>query len=284
MLPFELHTPTSLEEALDLLYRFGSDARPIAGGTALVLFMEQRLVQPGHLVSLNRVAGLDRIETENGTLRVGATVRHRSVETSETVRRGWPLLAQAYHEVATVRIRNAATVGGGLAHADPSMDPPATHVVLNARVQISSKNGTRELPVEQLFRDYFETTLEPGELITGVTIPRPSPNLRTAYLKFLPRTADDYPTVGVAVGLDVANGRCIDARIALNAAGPTTVRATAAENVLRGQTLTPALLRDAAATVPPFTDPTSDHHGSASYKRRMAETFTRRALEKALSS
>lgn len=282
MLPFALYSPSSLEEALDLLEQHGDEARPIAGGTALVLFMEQRLVRPAYLVNLNQVVGLGQIASENGSLRIGATVRHRAVETSAEVRKGWPLLAEVYHQVATVRIRNVATVGGGLAHADPSMDPPPSFIVLDARAQVASRKGTREVPVEDLFRGYFETVLEPGELISGVVVPRSSPNLKTAYVKFLPRTADDYPTVGVAVGLEIENGRCVDARIALNAVGPTTIRATAAEDVLRGQALTPELLREAAATVPPLTDPTSDHRGTASYKRRMAEVFTRRALEKAL--
>lgn len=282
MLPFALYSPSSLEEALDLLEQHGDEARPIAGGTALVLFMEQRLVRPAYLVNLNQVVGLGQIASENGSLRIGATVRHRAVETSAEVRKGWPLLAEVYHQVATVRIRNVATVGGGLAHADPSMDPPPSFIVLDARAQVASRKGTREVAVEDLFRGYFETVLEPGELISGVVVPRSSPNLKTAYVKFLPRTADDYPTVGVAVGLEIENGRCVDARIALNAVGPTTIRATAAEDVLRGQALTPELLREAAATVPPLTDPTSDHRGTASYKRRMAEVFTRRALEKAL--
>ena len=117
-----------------------------------------------------------------------------------------------------------------------------------------------------------------------MVVPRPQRNLRTAYLKFLPRTADDYATVAVAVAIDVTDGQIRDARIALNAAGPTPIRALPAEDVLRGQKATPELLREAAATVPPLVDPVSDHRGSANYKRRMAEVFTRRALEKALES
>lgn len=284
MIPFELHTPSTLDEAFDLLDRYGDDARPIAGGTALVLLMEQRLVRPGHLISLGRISGLDGIAAQNGEVQIGATVHHRSVETNPDVRAGWPLLAEAYRRVATVRVRNVATVGGGLAHADPNQDPPASMIALNARVRVASKGSTREVPVEEFFRDYYETVLEPGEIITGVSIPRPAEGLRTAYIKFLPRTADDYPTVGVAVAVQMTGGRCADARIALNAVGPTVVRARAAEDVLRGQTPSPELLRAAAATVPVLTDPISDHRGSANYKSRMSEVFTRRALEQALAS
>jgi carbon-monoxide dehydrogenase medium subunit len=281
MIPFTLHTPTTLDEALDLLDRYGDDARPIAGGTALVLLMQQRLVRPEHLINLARVKELSAIEVSNGELRVGALVHHRVLENNAQAQQGWPLLTYTYRRVATVRIRNVATVGGGLAHADPNQDPPATYIVLNARVGIASKGGRREIPAEELFTGYYETSLQPGELITHVTVPRAERPLRTAYLKFLPRTADDYATVAVSVALDMDDGRCRDVRIALNSAGPTPIRARPAEDTLRGQTLTPELLRAAAATVPPLTDPVSDHRGSANYKSRMAEVFVRRALEQA---
>jgi aerobic carbon-monoxide dehydrogenase medium subunit len=283
MVPFELHVPTTLDEALDLLDRHGEDARPIAGGTALTLLMQQRLVLPGHLVSLGRVGELARTETTNGTLRIGAGVTHRTLEKNADVRSTWPLLTDTYHRVATVRIRNVATVGGGLAHADPNQDPPAAYIALEARVGVASKRGQREIPADELFAGYYETVLEPGEIITHVLVPRPERPLKTAYLKFLPRTADDYPTVGVAVALDVVDGRCQDVRIGISAAGPTPIRARPAEDVLRGQTLNEELLRAAAATVPPITDPVTDHRGSANYKSRMAEVFVRRALERALA-
>ncbi len=283
MLPFQLHTPTTLDEALDLLDRYGEDARPIAGGTALVLLMQQRLVRPEHLVSLNRIEELNRVEA-NGSLRVGAAVIHRRVEKDPAIQQGWPLLAKTYQHVATVRIRNMATVGGGLSHADPNQDPPAMYVCLNARVVARSKKGQREIPVEEFFQGYYETSLAEGELLTHVVVPRPASNLKTAYIKFLPRTADDYPTVAAAAAVELgADGKITDARIALNAVGPTVVRAREAEDILRGQTPSQELFRSAAATVPPLTDPTSDHRGSANYKSRMAEVFTRRVLEQALA-
>src|SRR5438552_4263328 len=132
MIPFELHTPTTLSEALQLLNQYGDDARPMSGGTALVLLMQQRLVRPEHVVSLAAIPELNQLKASNGTLEIGGTVQHRRVETDANVKQRWPLLAEAYRRVATVRIRNVATVGGGLAHADPSMDPPAALIVLNA--------------------------------------------------------------------------------------------------------------------------------------------------------
>src|SRR5438874_6811657 len=224
MIPFTLHTPTTVSEALDLMERYGEDAQLMAGGTALVLLMEQRLVRPEHVISLGRIKELGAIEAHNGSLRVGSLVRHRVLENNPMAQEGWPLLTYTYRRVATVRIRNVATIGGGLAHADPNQDPPATYIALNARVGIASKSGRREVPVEELFTGYYETSLQPGELITDVTVPRPERPLRTAYLKFLPRTADDYATVAVSVALDMEDGRCRDARIAINSAGPTAIR------------------------------------------------------------
>jgi carbon-monoxide dehydrogenase medium subunit len=284
MLPFELHQPSSTSEAIDLLDRYGEDARPIAGGTALVLLMQQRLVRPEHLVSLNRIRELDNVEAD-GQLRVGAAVIQRRMESDQSIRKNWPLLAQTYQRVATVRIRHMATVGGGLSHADPNMDPPATLVCLDAKVVVQSKSGTREIPIEDFYTGYYETALQPGEIVTHLVVPRPSASLKTAYIKFLPRTADDYPTVAAATAVTLGpDGKIADARLALNAVGPTVVRAKEAENILKGQTPSDEVFRAAAATVPPLTDPTSDHRGSANYKKRMSEVFARRVLEQALNN
>jgi aerobic carbon-monoxide dehydrogenase medium subunit len=280
MIPFELHSPTTLNEAFDLLERYGDDARALSGGTALILLMQQRLARPEHLVSLARIPELHQVDA-NGSLKIGAGVRHQELVKNAQVKQGWPLLNQTYSRVATVRIRNMATVGGGLAHADPNQDPPAMYIALDAKVGVASKRGTRELSIEELMVGYYETSLEPGEVITHVSVPKPARPLKTAYLKFLPRTEDDYATVAVAVAMDVENGVCRDVRIALNAANSFPVHATTAEDVLRGQRLTPELMREAAATVPALCDPIGDHRGSANYKRRMAEVFVRRALEQA---
>jgi carbon-monoxide dehydrogenase medium subunit len=280
---FTFHSPTSLEEAFDLLDRHREDARLIAGGTALLLLMKQRLTQPRHLISLAAIAGLDRLEVKDGALHIGSTCSHRAVETSPLVQRGWPLLAETYRHVATVRIRNAATVGGGLAHADPNQDPPPSLIVLGASVQIRSRRGERTLPVEALATGYYETALQPGEVLTGVVVPPLPPAGGTAFIKLLPRTADDYATVSVAalVRLD-PQGRCQEARVALGSAGPVPVRARRTEDALQRQRLTPTVIREAAELTKEAVDPLDDFRGSASYKRDMAAVMTRRALEGAL--
>lgn len=283
MIPFEYRTPRTLDQALAHLREFGEDARPLAGGTALVLMMRQRLIRPACLVNIRGVAGLDRIEHANGTVEIGACATHRDVETSALVRARLPVLADTYHHVGTIRIRNVATVGGGLAHADPNQDAPVTLLALGARVRVRGPQGERQVALDDFFTDYYQTSLAAGELVAGVSVPVLGPRTGAAFLKFLPRTADDYGTVTAAasVTLDAAGERCEAARIALGCVGTTPVRAAAAEGLLRGQRLTDDLLRAAGDAVKGGLDPISDHRGSAAYKREMAAVFLGRAVRAA---
>ncbi len=286
MIDFQFHLPHSLEDAFALLSAYGDDARLMSGGTALVLQLKQRFSQPGHVIGLRRIPGLDDIEETgdgSGSIRIGALCSQRRVETSPRLAARLPLVAQAYHQVATPRIRSMATVGGGLAHGDPNQDPPPALIALNAAVILSAAKGeSRILPVEELFLDYFDTDVRPGEIITGLVIPPAPAGSGAAYLKFLPRTADDYATVSAAAVIVAdADGNCQEARIVLGSVGLTPIRASAAENLLRGQPLTDANIRAAAATVPDVVDPLEDHRGSVDYKREMAGVFTRRAINRA---
>lgn len=286
MIPFEYRTPKTLKEVHQELKEFGTDAKLIAGGTALVIMMKQRLVRPSCLISLRSVRGLNGIAQKDGGLRIGGLSTHREVETSSLVRRQVPLLAETYRHVATIRVRNIATVGGGLAHADPNQDPPPTLIALGATVKASSANSSRVIPLEGFFTDYYETVLKPDEIITEIFVPRLPPNSGSAYLKFLPRTADDYATVSAVavVTLDRARKIFTDVRIALGSVGTTPIRALEAEAVLRGQPVKPEGLREAAEKAKKIVDPVSDFRGSAAYKREMAGVFVRRALEAALNN
>lgn len=284
---FEFHQVGDLDQAFALLDMHGDDARLMSGGTALVLQMKQRFSQPGHVVGLTRIPGLGSVEEMgDASVRIGALCTQRQVENHPLVAERLPLVATAYGHVATPRIRNMATVGGGLAHGDPNQDPPPALIALGASVILSSANGgERIVPAEELFIDYFETDVRPGEIITGLVVPPAPAGAGTAYLKFLPRTADDYATVSVAavVSPDGAGG-CQDVRIALGSVGLTPIRATAAEDALRGQSLTDDNIRAAAALVPDVVDPLDDHRGSAEYKREMAGVFTRRAIVQAIAN
>ena len=280
---FEYAAPRTLDEALAVLGEHGDEARVIAGGTALVTMMRQRLLSPGYLVSLREISGLDRIEAANGDVGIGALVTHREVETSPLVQERIPVLADTFRRVASVRIRNMATVGGALAHADPNQDPPVTLIALGARVEIRGAGGRRELPVEEFFHDYYESALEPGEVVTGVVVPRLPAASGAAYVKFLPRTADDYATVAVAatVSLEPDGERCRAARIALGSVGVTPIRALAAEGLLVGQQLGAELLLAAGEAIKGAVDPLNDHRGSAAYKKEMAAVMVGRALTQA---
>ena len=286
MIPFEYRTPKSLKEVHQELKEFGADAKLIAGGTALVIMMKQRLVRPSSLISLRMVRGLNGIAEKDGALRIGGLATHREVETSTLVRRRVPLLAETYRHVATIRVRNMATVGGGLAHADPNQDPPPTLMVLGAILKASSADGSRVIPLEEFFTDYYETVLKPDEIITEVSVPRLPANSGGAFVKFLPRTADDYATVSAAavVTLDRARKIFTDVCIALGSVGTTPIRAREAEAVLRGQPVKREALREAAEKVRQAVDPVSDFRGSAAYKKEMAVVFVRRALEMALDN
>jgi carbon-monoxide dehydrogenase medium subunit len=286
MIPFEYRTPKTLKEVHATLKEFGPDAKIVAGGTALIIMMKQRLVRPSCLVSLRSVRGLNGIEVKDGGLSIGGMVTHREIETSSLVRRRLPLLAETYHHVATIRVRNMATVGGGLAHADPNQDPPPSLIALGATVKASSANGNRTIPLDSFFTDYYETVLNPDEIITELFVPRLPPNSGAAYLKFLPRTADDYATVSAAAVLTLDKNKKIinDVRIALGSVGTTPIRATAAEAVLRGQPLKAEAFAEAGEKAKEAVDPISDFRGSAGYKKEMAAVFVRRALDRALAN
>lgn len=276
--PFELRRASSVAEAVELLAL--EDAHALAGGTALVLLMKQGLLHPARIVSLAGLRELDGIErAPDGDLRIGALVTHRVIERSPLVRRHCPALAEAFARVATPRIRAQATIGGSLAHADPAQDPPPMLMALGAAAVLESTAGRRTLPVEELFVDFFETRIGRAELVREIVVPPLAPGSRATYLKYLPRTEDDYATVAVAavVTLD-ADRRCADIRVALGAAGPTALRARRTEDALRGEVMTPERIREATAMVRDEVDPLEDARGSIAYKREMARVWTERAL------
>ncbi len=288
MIDFEFHNAASLEQAMEMLDRYGDDARLMAGGTALVLQMKQRFAQPGYVIGLRPLAvrdGLGGIEETDAALRIGSLCTLRRLEDSALLRDRVPLLADAVSRVATRRIRSMATIGGGLVNGDPNQDPPPALMALDASVELTSSTGARTCAVEDLFIDYYDTDVQPGEVLTAINVPVPAGNTAGAYLKFLPRTAEDYATVAVAAVVSRnGDGDCRDIRIALGAVGTTPIRARAAEDLLRGQPLSEDAIRAAAATVPDAVDPLDDFRGSADYKREMSAVFTRRAMTQAVAA
>ncbi len=282
---FDLYRPRSLEEALTLVQTH-EDAHLMAGATALVLLMRQGLVRPSVVISL-RDAGLGGIRREaDGSLWLGATTTIREAEESADVRAHCGALAEAFGHVATVRVRDQATVGGNLAHADPAQDPPPMLLALGAEAELARYGGARRrVPLDELLVGLFETSIEPGEVMTGVRVPPLAAGTRAAYVKFLPRTEDDYATVSVAAVVRVTDGTIADARIALGSVGQTALRARRAEEALRGVPAAGAdgRIAEIAALVRDEIDPIDDIRGSAAYKREMARVWTQRAVRSLLS-
>lgn len=283
MRDFQFHTPSTLAEAHSLLSDYGEEARVISGGTGLINMMKQDLIYVDHLVSLQNVDGLNYIRATGEGLQIGGRTTQQEMATSSVVHENNPLLTETYGEVATVRVRNAATVGGGVAHGDPAQDPPPTLLVLDASIHVASKDGERTVKARDgWFVDYYTTGVEEGEIVTGITVPAAPANAKTTYIKFLPRTADDYPTVAVSALGVVDGGIVTDVRVGLGAVNSTAVYADTVAGVLVGKEPTADLVREAAETVRDLCAPTPDFRGSAEYKTDMAVVFTRRALTRVL--
>ncbi len=277
MTPFELAEPRSLREAVASLDAKDPSVRPISGGTALMLMIKAGVLRPSRLVSLGKL-GLAGIQTgPGGELRVGATTSLRAIEKSEVVRKGWPVIARTLRTLSNVRVRNVATVGGHLAHADPHMDLPPVLSALGARVTIAGPAGERSIPVEEISTGYLETSLGLNELITLLEVP-PLGGRSAAYLKCTTRSADDWPAVGVAVVLLLENDLIREASVVISAATDKPTRLAAVERILLGRKIDENLL-DEAATQELSIE--GDLHGSAAYKKQLIRVYLRRALHEA---
>jgi aerobic carbon-monoxide dehydrogenase medium subunit len=279
MTTFRYLEPTDVGEAVALLVAADGEAHLLAGGTALVPLLTTGYVQPSLVIGMRRLPGLRRIERTGGALVIGGLATHAEIAASPLVQSGWPLLAAACASVGTVRIRNQATIGGNVVHADPNQDPPPALLVLDASARAQGPDGQRQVPLGELFVDVFETSLAPSEVLLDVTVPPVPPGSRTAYRKFLPRSQDDYATVAVAALVRLgSDGRVADARVALGGVGARPLRATAVEEALVGRHPTSAVLAAAAAVVESAIDPIADVRGSAGYKRAMARVWVERTL------
>jgi aerobic carbon-monoxide dehydrogenase medium subunit len=268
MSPFELAEPASLAQALSLLD--GEGARPLSGGTALMLMMKAGVLRPTRLVSLGKL-DLHGIESD-GELRIGAMTTLGALERSGAVKKGWPVIARTLRTLSNVRVRNVATVGGALAHADPHMDLPPLLTALGARATITGPGGERSVPVEALYAGYLENTLKRNELITRVTVPALGKR-RAAYLKCTTRSADDWPAVGMAVVIDGD-----DVRVVVSAATDRPTRLVSAEKILRQNPNAIQQAGEAAAEEVPIE---SDLHGSAAYKKQLIRVYLARAIHEA---
>ena len=279
--PFEYFVPERIPDVLALLEEHGEDAKILAGGQSLVPMMNLRLVRPKVLIDINHVAGLSYIRQSNGDLRIGAMTRHRDVERSPLVARLNGLLFEGIRYIGHSAIRSRGTVGGSIVHADPTAELPLMLAALDGAVRVVGPSGGRTIRWDELFRGYFTTSIEPGEICEEVVLPVLPPEAGWGFEEFTHRVGD-FAIVAVAaiVQLD-AGRRCKVAKVAVGGAGATPVRVRAAEQFLIGETLTGPLLSEAARIVSREVDPESDLHASDAFRRHLAGTMAARALRSA---
>lgn len=280
---FDYRAPTSLAEALDLLRQHGDDAKVMAGGQSLIPLLKLRFAAPAILVDIGRVPGLTGIEAEADALRVGARTRHVDVERDAGLDRRCPILRDAAPQIADPLVRNRGTVGGSLCHADPAGDWGSVMLALDAQLVAASAAGERVIPAADFFQGPFTTALRPDEVLTEVRIPAAPPGRRAsgAYLK-LERKVGDFATVGVAVQVQLADGRVERAGIGLTAVGSSSLKALEAERALAGREPTAEAIAEAARLAAEAAEPRDDLRGSAAYKRDMVRVFVQRGLRTAL--
>jgi CO/xanthine dehydrogenase FAD-binding subunit len=281
--PFEYFAPTSVEEALSHLAKYGYDAKVLAGGQSLVPMMNFRLVQPSVLVDLNNIPDLAYIKPdENGGLRLGAMVRHHQVEIDPLVEKRAPLLHGTMPNIAFPQVRNRGTFGGSVSHADPSAELPSVSMALDGRFRLRSQNGERWVPAGEFFVGLFTTVLEPDELLVEVALPSMPARSGWSFME-VARRPHDFALAGVAtvVRLDEAS-RCEEARIVFLSAGDGPMLAQRAVESLKGQPPTAESIRTAAEiATSEEIDPSSDIHATAEFRRHLANVLCRRALEQA---
>jgi carbon-monoxide dehydrogenase medium subunit len=279
---FEYHAPASVDDALALLARHGGDAKLLAGGQSLMPLLNFRLARPAALVDLNRIPSLAYIREHDGHVVLGAMTRQRAIEFSSVVARRLPLLTEATRWVGHLPIRSRGTIGGSLAHADPSAEYPAVLAALDGRVVARGPRGERVLSAGELFQTYLTTSLAADEVLVEVRFPATPEGAGYAFEEFS-RRRGDFAIVGVAALIVREGRRCATARLAIAGAAPVPARVREAEEILEREGLGEPAIAAAAARAAELVDPDSDIHASAAYRRNLTRVLTQRALRRAIA-
>jgi carbon-monoxide dehydrogenase medium subunit len=273
--------PNTIPEAIGFLQEYGDDAKILSGGQSLIPMMKFRLARPSYLIDINRISGLSYIKEEGGYLKIGGLTREAELENSLLIHSKYPIIFDTARVIADPQVRNMATLAGNLAHGDPANDHPATMLALGAQVVAVGPKGERVLPIESFFVTLFTTELQHDEIVSEIRIPTPEPRSGGAYLK-LERKVGDFATAGVAVQLTLdGGGICQKVGIGLTNVGATPVKASKAEEFLRGKKLDEAAIAQASQFAADDAQPNSDLRGPAEYKKGLVNELTRRALVRA---
>jgi carbon-monoxide dehydrogenase medium subunit len=275
--PFAYFAPSALDEALDILADRGREARVLAGGQSLIPLMNFRAVSPAALVDIGRIPGLDRIEAENGAIRIGCMVRQRAAEYAPLIGERLPLLREAIGWIGSLPVRSRGTICGSLAHADPAAELPTVMKVLDAEILARSATRSRTIAVEDFFRGAFVTTLAADEMIVALRVPAMRPGAGFAFQEFAQRRG--APTIAaVAVMLERAGARCTKARIAAAGVGPVPIRLFTPEGIVERSGPSDEAIEAASELAAEMVDPISDLHASADFRRHLTQVLVKRAL------
>jgi carbon-monoxide dehydrogenase medium subunit len=279
MREFEFLEPASVAEASRMLADLGDECRVMAGGTALMLAMRQRMLMPSHIISVARIESLRGIDFDPARgLRIGALARHVDVADSPLVQRHYPMLAAMAAQVANPQVRHQGTLGGNLCYADPATDPPTCLMALGATVVLGSSRGERVLTIEDFLVDYYATAMEPDEVLVEIRVPAPAQDLSGLHTRFLRTAAEHRPLVSIALAVRGAGAQCREARLVVGASTPIPCRVPRAEAFLVGKTVTPDVAAQAAEIVAADISPVSDNRGSADFRRDMVRVVARRTI------
>ena len=274
---FEILEPKSVQAACKMLSE-EEGVKLIAGGTALLILIKHGILLPKTLINLKKIKGAAEIAySPKDGLRIGGLASIFDVESSPVVRQHYPLLAEACHVVANIRIRNMATIGGNLAHADSQSDPPAALVALDASVEMTNRSRSRSAKLSDFLLGTYETGLEADELLTAILVPPPAPDTKATYMKFTTRSSEDRPCAGVAALVRCSNGICEEARVVVGAVSPAPVIVTD-QSLVKGKKLSPELISEIARKAGEAVDPVEDLRGPVDYKRQLVRVLVRRAL------
>ncbi len=285
---FEYLSPTSVEDALALLEKYGEDAKILAGGQSLLPIMKLRLAAFPYVVDISRIDGLKRIRESDDIVHIGSMVTTAAIAESDIIRKRLPVLAETALQIADLQVRNMGTVGGNLAHGDPGNDLPAMMMALGAKLVLAGRGTTRTVESSSFYVDSYQTAIEPGEILTGVDVPLPSGQWGGAYVKHKRRSGDfSLAAVACVVELD-GSGAISRAGIGLTSLGPTPTRSRDAERYLVGKRLGDLSAESAGIEIAKASDlvvrsvdPPSDTYGSAEFKRTILRIIATEAIEKA---
>jgi aerobic carbon-monoxide dehydrogenase medium subunit len=279
---FDYSSPKSVSEAIALLKQHGSDAKILAGGQSLIPLMKLRLAAPKHLIDINGIADLSYIRESDGHLAIGAMTRESELDSSDLIKKKYPIIADTASVIGDPLVRNRATVGGNLAHADPANDHPATMLALETNVIATGPKGKRTIPISGFFTGLFTTALAPDEILTEIQIPIPPARSGGAYLK-VERKVGDFAAAAVAVQITLDGNTCKKVGIGLTNVGMTPIRASRAEKALLGKPADEKNIQEAARIAAEEAEPTEDLRGSVAYKRSLIKVLTARALRQAIA-